>query len=299
MKKSLRLVLVMTCLVITNCTFSQPKTEESVNKVSSRTILFIHGAFVNYQCWDEWKSFFEKNGYTTVVPPWPHKNATAVELRNRQPDSKVASIRLQQLVDYYDSIAKGLPEKPILVGHSIGGLIVQLLLQRDCGAAGVLIHSLPPKGAATNFTMLRSAKKALGFFTSTKKSYLMSFKKWQFAYTNGMSLDQQKVAYEKFAVPETKLGLRDAIKKVAKINFKKSHAPILFIAGSIDHSTPASVNKSNFKKYKKHDVNSVTDLKEFEGRNHFVLGQPSWKEDASYVLSWLNLRRSENYGATN
>jgi pimeloyl-ACP methyl ester carboxylesterase len=284
------LLLLLILTIVSQYSYSQTvQTTENMKNISSKTVLFIHGAFVSSQCWDEWKDYFKEQGYTVYAPAWPHKDAIARTLRSRQPDSAVASIRLKELVDYYDSIIQRLPEKPILIGHSLGGLIVQLLLQRDRAAAGIAIHSVAPKGTMTlKLSFLRSTSAALGLFTSTKKSYLMSFKKWQYAFTNGMTLIQQQDGYEKYAVPESKLALRDGLTSVAKVDYKKLHAPLLFTSGSIDHCVPASLNRDNFKKYKKHGEGSITELKEFEGRNHFVLGQPTWKEDADFILRWIS-----------
>jgi hypothetical protein len=104
----------------------------------------------------------------------------------------------------------------------------------------------------------------------------MSFKQWKYAFTNGMGCEEQKESYYKFAIPESKLIVRDTITKAAKVNFENPHAPLLITSGSEDHTIPASLNYANYKKYK-----------EFSGRNHFVLGQPSWKEDADYILKWI------------
>jgi pimeloyl-ACP methyl ester carboxylesterase len=255
-------------------------------KSQSNTIVFITGAFVHHSCWDEWRTYFESKGYKTIAPPWPHKNNTAEALRNSQPNADIASNRLAALTDYYDSTIRQLPEKPILIGHSIGGLIVQLLLQRGLGFSGVAIHSVPPKGIVTfKFPFLKAGWGPLGFFTPVKKSFLMSFRQWQYAFTNGMDCDAQKEAYYKFAIPESKLIVRDTITKAAKVNFENPHAPLLLTSGSDDHTIPASLNYANYKKYKK--GNSVTDYAEFKGRNHFVLGQPTWQEDADYILEWI------------
>ncbi len=251
------------------------------------TVLFITGAFIHNSCWDEWKIYFENKGYTTSAPPWPYKDASAEALRNCHPSAEIASNRLSALIDYYANIIKQLPEKPILIGHSVGGLFVQLLLQRGLGTMGIAIHSVPPQGIFTfNLDFLKSGWGPLGFFTSTNQSFLMSFKQWQFAITNGMSCEQQKESYYRFALPESKLIVRDTITKTAKVNFQNPHAPLLLTSGSDDHSIPAYLNYTNYKRYEK--SNSVTDYKEFEGRNHFVLGQPTWKEDADYILTWIN-----------
>jgi pimeloyl-ACP methyl ester carboxylesterase len=257
-----------------------------MEKTLPKTIVFITGAFVGNRCWDEWTVYFEGKGYKTIAAPWPHKDASAEELRSRQPDAAIASNRLTELTDYYSNIVEQLPEKPILIGHSIGGLLVQLLLQRDLAAAGVAIHSVPPQGVMTfKWSFLKAGWGPLGFFTSTKKSFLMSFRQWRYAFTNGMTCEEQKESYFRLAIPESKLIVRDTITRAARINFKKPHAPLLITSGSTDHTIPASLNYSNYKKYQK--GSSVTDYKEFAGRNHFVLGQSSWIEDANFILDWI------------
>ena len=253
---------------------------------TKKTILFITGAFIGNNCWDEWKIYFESKGYVTHSPAWPNKNAEPEVLRNLYPAPAIAANRLTTLTEHYAAIAESLPEKPIMIGHSIGGLIVQLLLQKGLAIAGVAIHSVPPQGIITfKWSFLKAGWGPLGFFTSTKKAFLMSFRQWQYAFTNGMDCDQQKESYYQYAIPESKLIVRDTITRAAKINFNHSHAPLLLTSGSTDHTIPASLNFANYKKYKK--SNSVTHYKEFKGRNHFVLGQPTWKEDADYILNWL------------
>ena len=257
-----------------------------MGSIQSTTIFFITGAFVSNCCWDEWRIYFENKGYITIAPPWPHKEATAEDLRKQHPDPAIASIRLKQVVEHYTNIVKQLPEKPILIGHSLGGLITQLLLQQDLAAAGVAIHSVPPQGVMSlKFSFFRSLWGPLGFFTSVNKSFLMSFHQWQYAFTNNMSIKDQKASYNQFVIPESKKVLRDVQTRVAKIYFNKTHVPLLFLSGSEDHIIPSTLNYSNYKKYK--EYNSVTDYKEFKGRNHLVFGQPPWMEEADFILYWL------------
>ncbi|MEO5889166.1 MAG: alpha/beta hydrolase [Ferruginibacter sp.] len=252
----------------------------------SKMIVFITGAFVSSACWDDWKLFFEERGYATMAPAWPHKEAAAEVLRNRQPDPEIASTRLAGLTDYFADIVAQLPEKPILIGHSIGGLITQILLQRGLATAGIAIHSLAPLGVLTfKLSFLKAGWGPLGFFTSVNKPYLMSFKEWQYAFTNGMNSQEQVAGYYALVTPESKRLVRDGLSSAAKVDFSKQHPPLLFIAGSDDNFIPASLNYSNYRKYK--DRNSVTDYKEFEKRNHFVLGQSTWREEAGYICNWI------------
>lgn len=116
----------------------------------------------------------------------------------------------------------------------------------------------------------------------------MSFTQWQYAFTNGMPEDQQRYYYDKLVVPESRKVLRSALKKAGKINFKKAHAPLLIVSGSTDNIIPASLNKKNFNRYiKKQPEGSITEYKEFPGRNHLAMSQPDWKEDAQFIADWI------------
>lgn len=255
--------------------------------IKSKTILFITGAFVSHTCWDDWRVYFESKGYDTFAPPWPHKDATAQELRDRQPyDIDLATLTTKELIDHYADFAKNLPEKPILMGHSFGGLITQVLLNRELGVAGVAIHSAPPQGVFPyEFSFLKAGWKVLGLFTSMKKTYMMSFKDWQYAFVNGMEEKDQRASYSKYTIPESKTAARGALTDATKVDYNKPHPPLLFTAGSTDHIMPAHLNYRNYKAYKQNG--SILEYKEFPGKNHFVLGLPSWKEDADYILNWL------------
>ena len=97
----------------------------------SKSVVFITGTFISNNCWDEWKSYFETKGYTCIAPAWPFKNASSEELRNRPAIDAIASNTVTSLTDHFASLINDLPEKPILIGHSLGGLVVQLLLQHE------------------------------------------------------------------------------------------------------------------------------------------------------------------------
>ena len=259
-----------------------------MSTIKTKNIVFITGAFVSNACWDEWRIYFESKGYSTIAPPWPYKNGTAEELRARQPhDIDLATLTFQQLLDHYIGIVKSFPEKPIVIGHSLGGMITQVICNRDLVSAAVAIHSIPPLGVFPyEFSFLKAGWRVLGLFSSLKKTYLMSFKTWQYAFVNGMPLTEQKAAYEKFTIPESKTVARGGLTSAAKVDYKKPHPPLLLTAGTEGTIVPAHLDRRIFKKYKK-DNGSIIEYKEFPGRNHFVLGQNTWKEDADYILEWL------------
>jgi pimeloyl-ACP methyl ester carboxylesterase len=252
-----------------------------------KSVVFITGAFIGNNCWDEWKSYFESRGYTCIAPAWPYKDASSEELRNRAEDDVIASITLTSLIDHFASIISGLSEKPILVGHSLGGLLVQLLLQDELGVAGVAIHSFPPQGVNRFWlSFLKAAWETMQLFSSEKQTYLITFNKWRYTIANGIGYDQQKELYYLYAVPESKRIIREAFKCRAKMYFKKLHVPLLFISGGNDKLISASLNYTNYKRYGMRSFS--TEYIEFKAHTHLVFGVPAWREEAGAVLQWLH-----------
>src|SRR5262245_2503948 len=217
--------------------------------MSTRTVVFIHGNFVNYQTWDNWIARYEARGYRCIAIPYPGRDKTVEALRKAHPDPTLGKLSLGKAIDYHVNIIKGLDELPIIIGHSFGGLITQLLVNRGLGAAAVAIDSVPPMGVLTSkLSFFRGTFPVLNPLASGP--YLMSFKHWQYAFTNGMSFDEQRRAYDQYLVPESRTLSRGGLGFDARVNFKKPHAPLLFIAGEKDNLMPAALNNTNFKRYK-------------------------------------------------
>jgi pimeloyl-ACP methyl ester carboxylesterase len=258
-----------------------------MKRIQTKTIVFITGAFLSNSIWDEWRNYFEKQGYITIAPSWPHKDAPTAELISRHPDPAIASVDLKQVVAHYAEILRSLPEQTILIGHSVGGLITQLLLQEDLAVAGIVIHSMPPQNLLKfNLSFFKSPWASFGLFTSAKKSFLMSFPEWQEVFANGMPLSLQKSVYEQFLVPESKKMWKDLLTNVARVDFKRTHVPLLFISGTEDQFVQASLNLSNYKLYQQNG--SITDYKQFDGKNHLVLVQTNWEHEAEFILNWIS-----------
>lgn len=259
-----------------------------MSTINSKSVMFVTGAFVIHKGWDDWVKYFESKGYNCIAPSWPYKDgATAQELRDRQPnDTKLARLTLAEVIDSYAKHAQSFREKPIIIGHSLGGMMTQILVNRGYAAAGVAIHPVPPLGVFPyEFSFLKAGWKSLGLFTSMNKTYLMSLKDWQYAFVNGMPLAEQKATWEANTIPESKTVARGGLSSMAKLDWKKPHVPLLITSGSEDNIIPAHLNYRNYKAYKQNG--SILEYKEFKGRNHYVLGQSTWKEDADYILDWL------------
>lgn len=261
--------------------------------MQSNTIVFVTGAFVSYIGWEEWRGYFNSKGFTTYSPAWPYKEGDPAALRAAHPDKQLASLTFEQLLNHHVDFIKALPEKPIIIGHSLGGLLTQLLVQKGLAQAAVIYHSVAPQGVLSfEFSFLRSLWAPLGIFQSASTPFLMSFKQWQYAFTNGMPLEEQRHYYEQLVVPESRKVMRGALTGIARVNFKNSHAPLLFVSGEKDHIMPASLNYTNYLKYKKQDARngSYTEYKATKGRNHLAMAQDGWQGDADFIINWLRSR---------
>ncbi len=101
--------------------------------MKSKTILFIHGMYMTPLCWEHWLEYFQAKGYRCIAPAWPGRDKPVEELRKKHPDPELGQLTLSWVIGYFNSQVRALDEKPILIGHSMGALIVQSLLQKGGG----------------------------------------------------------------------------------------------------------------------------------------------------------------------
>jgi pimeloyl-ACP methyl ester carboxylesterase len=253
--------------------------------MGSKTVLFIHGLYMTPLCWENWIQCFESKGFQTLAPAYPGRDKSVQELQI--PEATLRRLTLWDILDHLTAKIKALEEKPVLVGHSMGGLIAQILLHRGFASAAVAIDSAAPAGLFTAaYSYIKANCGHITPFANLNSPVVMSFKRFQYAFVNDMPLVEQRAAFERYIVPESRHIPRDSL--FAKIDFRKPHAPLLLIAGGNDHIIPPGLNKTNYRKYT--DRSSITDFKEFPGRNHFILGQPGWEEVADYCMDWISKR---------
>jgi len=238
-------------------------------------------------CWEQWVDRFQARGYICLAPAWPGRDKPVEILRKKHPDPELGKLTLTDVVEHLANTIEKLDDRPILIGHSMGGLAVQLLLQRDIAAAGVAISSAPPMGVFTaQWPFLKSNWPHITPFVSQANPIQMTLERFQYTFVNALPLAEQQAAFERYVVPETRRVPRESL--TAKVDFKKPHPPLLLVAGSTDHLIPAALTTTNYKKYQ-HSA-SLTDFKEFAGRTHFIIGQKGWEEVADYILAWLGER---------
>lgn len=255
-----------------------------MQKIDSKTIVFIHGLFLNGKSWDKWISFFEVLGYKCYAPSYPFHEGEPEYLR-KNINSKLGYVSFSSVVEHLSLFIDKLPEKPILIGHSIGGLLVQKLIELDKGVLGVSISPAPPKGIFSfKWSFFKANFPTINPFKGNSVC-LPSVKWFQYAFCNTMTLEKTQIEYDKFVVPESRNIPRSTIGKEGEINFKKLHNPLLIISGEKDNIIPFSINIKNFQAYK--DTNSILDFKKFSGRTHYICGQDNWEEVATFINEWI------------
>ena len=254
----------------------------------TKTVLFIHGMFMNALCWDKWIPYFESKGYSCIAPSWKFHEGEPATLRAQHPNAALGKLTLDDVVAQYTEIARGLNEKPIIIGHSMGGLVTQILLNRDVGVGGAALDPAPPRGVFTlSFPFLKSNFPIINPLKSVDEPLFMTFEQFQYAFVNALPEAEQKAAYERYCIPESRRVGRGGFSPIAELDYSKTRVPLLITAGSDDHIIPASLNRANFAKY---GGASNVALKEFAGRCHFLIGQNGWQEVADSVLGFLKER---------
>ena len=248
-----------------------------------KTIVLIHGNFVNDTTWTEWKQHYEKKGYKVYTPANPGHDGIPSELRkNVHPDlTKTGFI---DVVNNIVSLIDRLPEKPLIIGHSMAGMATLKLVELGKASAGVSIDGAPPKNVFPPFQTLKTVLPAFGFFSFDK--YFMGSRKWyDYSFFNTISDTEKEIAFEKYAVPESyKVSRQLVLDSYSNIDFKKPHNPILFVGGGSDNIFPPNLTKTIAGKYT--DRNSKVDIKIFDGKSHFICGEKGWETVADFILDW-------------
>ena len=246
------------------------------------TIVLIHGLWMTAPSWERWIRRYQARGYRVLAPDWPGLVAAP----------GIADLGVIEITDHYDRLICSLDRAPVIIGHSVGGLVVQLLLDRGLGAAGVAIGGAPAKGVTSwPFPMLRFAFLALHNPLRRHQAISLTPRQFRRAFTSTLSPQEAIAVRERYYVPAPARTIRQvglanfAPHAATRVDFGRARrAPLLLIAGGRDRIFPAAVTRSTLDRYRKSAA--VTAYKEFPERSHYTIGEPGWEEVADYALRW-------------
>jgi len=264
----------------------------SASATKPNPVIFIHGLWIHSAAWQPWMELFGSLGYSASAPGWPGDAATVAETRENA--DALNDVGIRQIVEHYAEMI-GTPEvKPILVGHSFGGLIAQELLANGVAAAAVAIDPAPIKGVkALPFAQLRSTLPVLGNPANKHRTVSLTAKQFHYSFGNALSEDESDELHDKWAIP----GPGRPLFEDAGANFSRhspakvdthlaERGPLLLTSGTEDHTVPLKVTKEVFSLYSKGP--SDTEFHEFDGRGHSLTIDNGWKDVAEISLKWFN-----------
>jgi pimeloyl-ACP methyl ester carboxylesterase len=247
-------------------------------------VIFIHGMYLNGQSWKPWVERFAATGFSCSAPSWPYHHGDPPTLRSEvSPD--LGALTFGDVSEHLKALIDALPERPILVGHSIGGLLVQRLANDGYASAGVSISSAPPPGVVSfSPHFVRANFPHLNPLAGNKPVY-MTPERFHYAFCNTLTRPASDDVFERFVVPESRNVPRSTLGRSARIDFTALQVPLLFLTGTQDHLTPVAMVRRNANKYKVGP--GKVDYREFDGRSHYICGEPGWEEVADAALGWL------------
>lgn len=260
---------------------------------SPDTVVLIHGLWMTPVSWEHWVTRYEQRGFKVITPGYPgigqgEEGVAAI----RKDPSPLAGLGVAEIVDHLAGVISGLDSKPIIMGHSFGGGLVQLMLDRGLGTAGVSIDGIGVKGIkALPFPQLKNAFPVLENPANRNRAVPVTAEQWNYGFTNNLTLEESQPFYDRYAIPVSgrmlfEAGLANFVpNSPMKVNLRNNdRAPLLFIAGGNDHAVPQAVQRENYRKAAK--SSAITAHKLFEGRDHFTCGEAGWEAVADFALDW-------------
>jgi pimeloyl-ACP methyl ester carboxylesterase len=253
--------------------------------------MFVHGLWIAAAAWDPWVALFEERGYAPIAPAWPGEAGSVAQTR-AEPQAQ-APYGITEIADHFAAIAATFPAKPIVIGHSFGGLIAQNLVTRSLAVAAVAIDPAQIKGVKPlPIAQLRSAFPVLKNPGNRKRAVALTESQFRYGFGNALSVEESAQLYNLWNIPSPARPLFQA----AVANFAPHSAanidthtgnrgPLLLISGSEDHTVPAVVTRAAHKLYR--HSSATTDYRQIEGRGHSLTIDSGWREVADVALSWL------------
>ncbi|MCK2023599.1 alpha/beta hydrolase [Microbacterium sp. kSW2-24] len=265
-----------------------------MNSTDKTPIVLIHGLWMTPKSWDTWAERFRAQGHEVIVPGWPGIDDRTVDDIRRDP-SALKGIGLKQIADNYERIIRALPVKPIIMGHSFGGVLTQMLADRGLGAAYVGVAPGQTAGVtALPLSTLWTGTPILSTPFGRNGAKPLSKRHFHFTFGNDLSRAASDALWEEYAVNSYNRVFFEGVTSVLNEKGGVTHvdyaradrAPLLLIAGEIDHVVPPAIVRAIEKKYRASGSPAIVDYIEYPGRTHRLVSQDGWEQIADHALAW-------------
>jgi non-heme chloroperoxidase len=265
---------------------------EQANASGRRPVVFVHGLWLLAGSWDPWRELFESRGYATVAPGWPDDPETVEEGRRRP--ELFAGKSIGGVTDHFAQIIGLLNQKPAIVGHSFGGLITQKLAGQGLAAVSVPIDPGPFRGVLPlPVSSLKAALPVLRSPGNRKKSVMLTYEQFRFAFVNAVDEQEAKQLYERYPVPGSGIPLFQAAfanlnpGTEARVDSRAAkRGPMKFLSGEKDNTVPWAIANASFKRQKRNDADTV--IQEIPNRGHSLVIDGGWREVAQGALEFID-----------
>ena len=264
---------------------------DEANKTGLTPVVFVHGLWLLPSSWDKWRTVFEAAGFTTLAPGWPDDPNTVDEAK-AHPDV-FAHKTVGQIADHVGDVIGKLTKKPVVIGHSFGGLLTQIVAGRGLSAASVAIDPAPFRGVLPlPISALKSAKPVLGNPANHGRAVPLTYEQFRYAFANAVTETEAHELFNTYAVPGAGAPLFQAATAnlnpwtEVKVNTKNpDRGPLLIVDGELDHTVPWAIANASFKKQRRNQ--GVTEIVKIPGVGHSLVIDHGWRTVADTALAFV------------
>ena len=263
----------------------------AANQSDRRPVVFVHGLWLLPTSWDPWRELFEQRGYATLAVDWP-RDPVSVEEARRDPDA-FAGTGVGEVADHVAEVIGRLDRKPIVIGHSFGGLLAQNIAGRGLGVAAVAVAPAPTRGVLPlPFSALKSASPVLRNPLNMKRAVPLTYEQFRYGFANAVPEDEARELYDAFHVAAAGRPLFQAATAnldphtEAQADAKNpERGPMLVISGEKDHIVPWRLANAAYRKQRHNPAD--TEIVELPGRGHSLVIDHGWPGVAEAALTFL------------
>ena len=261
----------------------------AANTSGQQPVVFVHGLWMLAGSWDAWRELFAARGYSTVAVDWPDDPATREEAVAHP--EVLAGTTVAEVADHVAEVVGALTRTPIVVGHSFGGLMAQIVAGRGLAAGAVAIDPAPFRGVLPlPFSALKASFPVLGNPRNRSRAVMLTPGQFRYGFANAVSEEESRRLWETYCVPAPGRPLFQAA--LANVNWRTecrvdtkqaARGPLLIISGEQDNIVPWSLANAAKKRYEV----VPADITEIPGRGHSLCIDSGWREVADTVLTFL------------